>query len=407
MEGTMAALLNFRNGTNLSINVNDTVDINDSSTKAKFLLYDYLIPLIGSLIIVINLAVVISSGLILKRGQQPRSTYLFLGNVAMSDLVTGIAVVFGQIYPVAKRDHYVCAIQLGMIVSSTLTSVYSVGLIAIDRYLYILHGMQYQKWVYPTRARLLIGFSWLLGGIIGFLPLMGWYGDTDNGKICWFICLAPKKLILLTVLLGVIPIIVVMVLYSMILYRALQRIVRLRSNKSSPSEIRTVTSETNTPHLRVFRGGSTQIESQKRNQGKGIEKYFKTKSSPAVKGFDRCKAIKVVLFTTGSFLITWSPYFITSIIYVSNCELKDTSKTCKTMRIMIASPLAILGFMNSLLNPIIYAWWHKGFRSFVKRRFEVIKLRNKSIFSGSKSASTTNSSMAHNTVSKNESISEP
>lgn len=50
-----------------------------------------------------------------------------------------------------------------MIVSSTITSVYSVGLIAIDRFLYIIYGLQYQRWVYPNRARLLICLTWIIG----------------------------------------------------------------------------------------------------------------------------------------------------------------------------------------------------------------------------------------------------
>lgn len=50
-----------------------------------------------------------------------------------------------------------------MIVSSTITSVYSVGLIAIDRFLYILYGLQYQRWVYSNRARLLICLTWIIG----------------------------------------------------------------------------------------------------------------------------------------------------------------------------------------------------------------------------------------------------
>lgn len=53
-----------------------------------------------------------------------------------------------------------------MIVSSTITSVYSVGLIAIDRFLYILYGLQYQRWVYPNRARLLICLTWIIGMLI-------------------------------------------------------------------------------------------------------------------------------------------------------------------------------------------------------------------------------------------------
>lgn len=55
-----------------------------------------------------------------------------------------------------------------MIVASTLASVFSVGLIAVDRFLYIIHGMQYQRWVYPMRARLLILGTWILGNYCRF-----------------------------------------------------------------------------------------------------------------------------------------------------------------------------------------------------------------------------------------------
>lgn len=78
------------------------------------------------------------------------------------------------------------------------------------------------------------------------------------------------------------------------------------------------------------------------------------------------KAIKVVLFTTGSFVFTWIPYFIASTMYV-NCDPQATPEFCTSLRIAIASPLAILGFANSLLNPIIYAWWHNGFRETMKK----------------------------------------
>lgn len=108
---------------------NVSLDENNSSVKAQLTLYDVLIPSLGGIIILLNSFVVISSGLILKKGkltkkksnfsnilflgQQPRSTYLFLGNVAMTDLMTGVAVVFGQLYPQQNRDHNICALQLG------------------------------------------------------------------------------------------------------------------------------------------------------------------------------------------------------------------------------------------------------------------------------------------------------
>lgn len=86
-----------------------------AGANVQFRLYDYLIPTIGGIILLLNLAVVISSGLILRGGAQPRTTYLFLGNVAMADLVTGVAVLFGQLYPREQRNELMCILQMGML----------------------------------------------------------------------------------------------------------------------------------------------------------------------------------------------------------------------------------------------------------------------------------------------------
>ena len=48
---------------------NLSLDDNSTSVKAQLTLYDVLIPSIGGVIILLNLLVVISSGLILKKGE--------------------------------------------------------------------------------------------------------------------------------------------------------------------------------------------------------------------------------------------------------------------------------------------------------------------------------------------------
>lgn len=81
----------------------------------------------------------------------------------------------------------------------------------------------------------------------------------------------------------------------------------------------------------------------------------------------RWKAIKIVALTTGCFFITWCPYFLASALYVT-CDNSDSAPSyCNNLRLAIASPLAILGLSNSLMNPIIYAWWHNGFRTSAKK----------------------------------------
>lgn len=52
------------------------------------------------------------------------------------------------------------------------------------------------------------------------------------------------------------------------------------------------------------------------------------------------------------------------------CDRKQTPNLCRNLKVAIASPLAVLGFANSLLNPIIYAWWHNGFRTSAKNSWK-------------------------------------
>ncbi|XP_068993806.1 glucose-dependent insulinotropic receptor-like [Neodiprion pinetum] len=319
------------------------------SAKTQLKLYDIFVPILGCLIIVTNLIVVLSSGLIIKKGVSPKTTYLFLGNVAMADLVTGAAVLLGQFYPKSYRDHLSCAIQLGMIVSSTVASLYSVGLIAVDRFLYIVHGMNYNRWMYSKRARLLILFTWVVGIILGFLPATGlWTGSTDRGRICWFTHLAPPGLILLITIIGLLPILLVLVLYGIILYHAIMKVLQLRRidrNRTNPTASRD-------EDFRIFRGGDSASNND------AAKKTSKNKPS-------KVKAVKVVMFTCGSIVLTWIPYFVACTIYVFSCDF--VAGECKTLRVAIASPLAILGFLNSLFNPVIYAWWHTGFRTMMKK----------------------------------------
>lgn len=202
---------------------------------------------------------------------------------------------------------------------------------------------------------------------------MGWAGETYNGKKCWFITLVPPKLIVTICIIAIIPIIEVIILYSIILYHALKKVVQLKTAGKEQN-----TTQTNENDLRIFRGKTAlnkndDIETEQNNKENFFNRYFK-KQKPENNEPSKSRAVKIVLFTTGSFIITWIPYFVASFIYV-NCDPISTPQKCKTLEFMIASPLAILGFCNSFLNPIIYAWWHRGFRDFVKKMFVKTKMK--------------------------------
>lgn len=114
------------------------------------------------------------------------------------------------------------------------------------------------------------------------------------------------------------------------------------------------------------------------------------------------KAIKVVLLTLGAFVLSWFPYFIASLVYVSRPSLK--------LAVTIASVLAMLGFLNSFLNPLIYAWWHRGLRKFITEDCFFCKKKEKKAgyrpgAPGSKTSSSSTS--VTKTSTKSSTLSEP
>lgn len=148
----------------------------------------------------------------------------------------------------------------------------------------------------------------------------------------------------------------------------MKKVIQLRSAGKQPQK--------DENDLRIFRGKNSITNADAESQAKEFnifKRYFKNAKADTSEP-SKSKAVKIVLLTTGSFIITWVPYFVASFMYVS-CDENVTPGRCKSLQVLIASPLAILGFCNSVLNPIIYAWWHRGFRDFVKKMF--IKTKQK------------------------------
>lgn len=149
-----------------------------------------------------------------------------------------------------------------------------------------------------------------------------------TGDQCWFILLNPE-LVLATTTIGTIPIFIVVILYSIILRTALKKVGEL---KKATSVIATNAIETgdNNINLRMYRGSSVDLRQtvdreqestaplRKRSKSKSLRCFWCCSSSSKTftpeniamtmtprRQPSRWKAIKIVMFTTGSFVITW------------------------------------------------------------------------------------------------------
>ncbi|XP_026743127.1 glucose-dependent insulinotropic receptor-like isoform X1 [Trichoplusia ni] len=421
--------------------------------KEQLMVYKSVAYIIGTLIILSNLTVVISSGLILRKGQQPKSTYLLLGNVSLADTIVGMSLIFGVTVDNSVSSNPLCIFQIGMLVCPAMVSIFSVGLIAVDRYIYILHGLYYQRWFNTTRVRIGILCIWLVSITLGFLPATGWTNTELMLTRCYYVALFPGSLILINSFLSIVPITAVVILYSIILVRALKTVREVKAGtkhikenaKSHDNSKLRISRGTNkkanpqnllpaTPKCRLFKsasfnvnyvneGGKVKpaisiksksnhdlnvnqtmtnglrninsqckstshsmfsictIESQVSNPNLLMPDDKPTRFQKQVKKVcnvtaicrkpkepkepNKWRAITIVLLTSGSFMITWMPFFITVTVFVF-CEDKLTNPSCRHMRTLLGGPLAALAFLNSLLNPVIYTCWHKGFQKSVR-----------------------------------------
>lgn len=147
-----------------------------------------------------------------------------------------------------------------------------------------------------------------------------------------------------------------------------ENIGNLRKHQSeSMFSICTVESQTSSPNLSIPAPKSSRFQ----NQVKKICNINTIARKP--KEPNKWRAITVVMLTSGSFLFTWMPFFIAVTAYVF-CQDKLTDRRCVHIRTLLGGPLATLAFLNSLLNPLIYAWWHKGFQKSVRNYYRVFVL---------------------------------
>ncbi|XP_063831259.1 5-hydroxytryptamine receptor 1F-like isoform X2 [Ostrinia nubilalis] len=385
-------LANVTNESEVSqIHLFDLYEAYKTREKEQLLTYKWVAYILGILIILSNLTVVISSGLILKKGQQPKSTYLLLGNVSLADTIIGISIIFGASVDNSMSSNQLCIFQLGMLVCPAMVSIFSVGLIAIDRYIYILHGLYYQRWFNTTRVRIGIVCIWIIGIFIACLPAMGWTGQTFRDFRCFYIAVFPPSLLIVVSVLVLSVIITVCLLYLLILHSAVKAVDKIREFKESniayvnkafedsksdemskTTVTITVSTETviNKESLEMHELTKTNIEEKqvgnafKQRIQKMSRYYCKSKSLKSTP--TKLKAVKTVLLVTFCFVGTWAPYYVAIIMYVK-CDIMIHGYDCIPLEILTLGPLYLLGASNSLCDPLIYAWRHSGFKRTLRK----------------------------------------
>uniref|UniRef100_A0A8C8RGM8 G protein-coupled receptor 119 n=1 Tax=Pelusios castaneus TaxID=367368 RepID=A0A8C8RGM8_9SAUR len=280
--------------------------------------FGVVLSVLASLIIATNTLVAVALfRLIQKKGCMG---LYFVLNLAVADSLVGVTITGLVTDEFSTHSHHpqkmFCILRMTFIISPSAASILTMILIAFDRYLAIKQPFQYFRIMSGARVAACTVGLWLVAGFLGFLPVIvqGLQQKNYLGK-CTFFGVFQPTYVLIIFCIGFFPALFVFIY----LYCDMLKIASL--------------------HVQQIRE---------------VEHIGLSRNSPLPHNTSDMKAVRTVAILIGCFVLSWSPFFIASVVQVvcRECHLYN----------IIERFLWVLGLCNSLLNPLIYAYWQKEVR---------------------------------------------
>ncbi|XP_044217666.1 trace amine-associated receptor 13c-like [Thunnus albacares] len=297
-----------------------TLPLNTSCTSTpvstKATLIKTLLYCIALLTVILNLLVVIS---ISHFRQLHTSTNVFLLSLAVSDLFVGLAVMPAAIATLQScwfLGEITCALSFMLSFILISSSIGSMVLISVDRYVAICAPLHYSSMITPRRAKICVSLCWICSVIYNFIILKDFLLQIDMLNTC------PQECtLIISYISGAVdfiltffsPVTVIIVLYMRVFVVAVSQ-ARVMRSQIVADKSRTLTVVVKKSEMRAAR------------------------------------TLGIVLLV---FILCLCPYYCPS--------LAGQDKTVDG-----SSPEVWLFYCNSSLNPLIYAFFYPWFRKSIK-----------------------------------------
>ncbi|KAG9265896.1 glucose-dependent insulinotropic receptor [Astyanax mexicanus] len=284
---------------------------------------------VGSVLIIsTNLLVAVALILLIqKKGSQ---SWCFVLNLAIADILVGLAItsiatdaVKGRVPFVHKE---VCLLRMAFVIAPSAASIFTMFFISLDRYLAIKLPLRYtqlmgRKMIFGALVSL-----WLLSTGVGFMPnMVEEMQHSRNDSTCTFFSVIEPRSIIVVFCVAFFPVLLVFIYFYLDILKIAcghQRRIRV-----------------------AMRAGSHCVLPNR---------YW-----------GHVKALKTVAVLVGCFTLCWCPFFVVSVVQV-------LCPQCKLYR-FLENHLWLLGLCNSLINPLVYACWQREVRQQLSDMFACIK----------------------------------
>ncbi|XP_043919796.1 5-hydroxytryptamine receptor 1A [Protopterus annectens] len=344
----------------------------------------------------------------LERSLQNVANYL-IGSLAVTDLMVSVLVLpMAALYQVLNKwtlGQVTCDIFISLDVLCCTSSILHLCAIALDRYWAITDPIDYVNKRTPRRAAILISLTWLIGFLISIPPMLGWRTPEDraNPDACT-ISQDRGYTIYSTFGAFYIPLLLMLVLYGRI-FKAARFRIRKTVKKAEKKVADTCLTVSPTalekksngepsknwkrsvePKPTIFTNGAVkhcddgaalEIIEVHHNNSKNhiplpnhtsipITPCFENKNEKCTEAKRKTalarerKTVKTLGIIMGTFILCWLPFFIVALVLPfceEHCYMPD----------WLSNVINWLGYSNSLLNPIIYAYFNKDFQSAFKK----------------------------------------
>ncbi|XP_057663319.1 dopamine receptor 2-like [Diorhabda carinulata] len=308
-------------------------------------------------------------------------TNYFITSLAVADCLVGLVVMpFSALYEVLGHTWFFgsdwCDIWRSLDVLFSTASILNLCVISLDRYWAINDPITYPMRMTKLRSMFLIAAVWVCSSAISF-PAIGWWRAVRNAPIPAFSCPFTENLgylIFSSTISFYLPLFVMVFTYFRI-YRA-----AVYQTKSLRLGTKHILMGTGTGELgltlRIHRGGTCKVPESKLYstqedepltalQNNGLSRVPSSRLNHHSKNFSLSrkfskfskekKAAKTLGIVMGVFVICWLPFFVVNL-------LSGFCKQCISNERVVFAVVTWLGWINSSMNPVIYACWSRDFR---------------------------------------------
>ena len=273
----------------------------------------------------------------------------FIVSLAFADLVVAVLVMpFNAIQELAGRwmfGRIMCDIFNANDVLFSTASLVHLCCISMDRYIAIMDPYHYESRITKKVVALMLTLTWTVSSLISHIPIhLGWYttkehrnAQVSNTQVCIFEVNWVYAIISSSISFWI-PTFIMVFVYAKI----------YREARKQEKQIMKLT--------KIPNPSSEQLNNNKRNGGANLSNSRIQQDRKKLKR--EHKAAKTLGIIMGGFLCCWLPFFTW---YVSSQIIGYETPG------FIVSIFFWVGYFNSALNPIIYAFFNRDFRNAFRR----------------------------------------